>query len=562
MYRLLIVDDEEIIVNGLYEIFQNLNNADLDVYKAYSGREAMDWLSRTRIDIVLSDINMPGINGLELLIHIQKNWPQCHVVFLSGHEEFSYVYEAIKHTNVTYILKSEDPDKVVSAVLSAISRIENDVRTEDLVHQAKVQIEQAKALFQSDYILSLLRDESLQAEAHQLTHLGIPLRHDQPVIVMIGRLSGIRHEMSYSKRIESLNALRLLVSKYLGLHLASSAVLDDRHQYVWLLQPSSVPEDGQYDAVYTFLSGTLEFIQTVCEDKIGFSSDFILSENPVAWDGLTDEYLRLSSLLESRTSLPGELIFGTNKEGQPGFEENTASLLRDAQQDGRELESLLMRRRAGQTRMMLETGDKERFFESVNPILDILAMVKSKHNNYAAEAYFDISMAYLNYINRRQLADTIAFRASLAKLSNADLFDTWQEAVHYLRELGTMLFDLRGEDDNTRMSRMLALINEFVLDNLGKDLSLVRLAELVHLNPSYLSRLYKHLTGINLSAFIETAKVQKAKTLLLSLDQRVADVALQVGYDSSASFTRFFRKATGVTPQEFRDQSKNGNKSQ
>lgn len=67
MYRLLIVDDEEIIVNGLYEILNSIKEAELDIYKAYSGEEAIHWLSRTRMDIVLSDINMPEINGIELL---------------------------------------------------------------------------------------------------------------------------------------------------------------------------------------------------------------------------------------------------------------------------------------------------------------------------------------------------------------------------------------------------------------------------------------------------------------------------------------------------------------
>src|SRR5690606_14704865 len=110
MYRLLIVDDEEIIVNGLYEIFRNIKDLDLDVYKAYSGEEAIEWLNRTRVDIVLTDIRMPGIDGLELLEIIHRSWPQCRVIFLTGYDEFEYVYKAIQHKAVNYILKIEDND--------------------------------------------------------------------------------------------------------------------------------------------------------------------------------------------------------------------------------------------------------------------------------------------------------------------------------------------------------------------------------------------------------------------------------------------------------------------
>lgn len=62
MNRMLIVDDEEIITDGLFEVFRKLN-LDLDLYKAYSGYEALELLNRTRVDIVLSDIRMPGMGG-------------------------------------------------------------------------------------------------------------------------------------------------------------------------------------------------------------------------------------------------------------------------------------------------------------------------------------------------------------------------------------------------------------------------------------------------------------------------------------------------------------------
>jgi two-component system response regulator YesN len=66
MHRLLIVDDEEIITDSLYEVFNQLMSDELEVYRAYTARGALEWLRRTRIDIVLTDIRMPGMSGLEL----------------------------------------------------------------------------------------------------------------------------------------------------------------------------------------------------------------------------------------------------------------------------------------------------------------------------------------------------------------------------------------------------------------------------------------------------------------------------------------------------------------
>ena len=112
MHRLLIVDDEEIITDSLFEVFNQVMSDELDIYRAYSAREALDWLSRTRIDIVLTDIRMPGMNGLELMDEIQIYWPRCRIIFLTGHSEFDYAYQAMKVPSVRYLLKTRRVYKV------------------------------------------------------------------------------------------------------------------------------------------------------------------------------------------------------------------------------------------------------------------------------------------------------------------------------------------------------------------------------------------------------------------------------------------------------------------
>src|SRR5690625_4446827 len=120
MYRLLIVDDEELITDGLYDVFSRLMPEQLDVYKAYSGKEALDWMARTRIDIILTDISMPGLSGLELIERVQALWPHCRVIFLTGYDYFDYVYQAIQMNDVKYLLKTEGYDKVVETVKEII----------------------------------------------------------------------------------------------------------------------------------------------------------------------------------------------------------------------------------------------------------------------------------------------------------------------------------------------------------------------------------------------------------------------------------------------------------
>ena len=93
----------------------------------------------------------------------------------------------------------------------------------------------------------------------------------------------------------------------------------------------------------------------------------------------------------------------------------------------------------------------------------------------------------------------------------------------------------------------------YIGEHLGEDLSLVRLAGYIHFNPSYVSRLFKQECGVNLSEYIESARIDRAKELLKNDKLKVLEIGVRVGYEASQSFTRFFKKATGVTPQEYRE---------
>ena len=88
MRRVLIVDDEPIIVQGLLSVLGE-SGLDIELYSAGSGPDALKLLEDKRMDIVVSDMAMPGMDGLQLMNHIHRDWPDCRVIFLSGHSELT-----------------------------------------------------------------------------------------------------------------------------------------------------------------------------------------------------------------------------------------------------------------------------------------------------------------------------------------------------------------------------------------------------------------------------------------------------------------------------------------
>lgn len=564
IYRLLIVDDEEIIVNGLFEIFSTMNNLDLDIYKAYSGREAMDWLNRTRFDIVLTDIRMPEIDGIQLLDEIKRNWPQCRVIFLTGHNEFEYVYKAIQHKNVSYILKTEDPEKVVNEVENTIKDIEKGIKIENLIHKAKEEMNMVQDLLQKDYFIHLIhRDTTLEINKQQFEQLSIPLYSEKPIILLLGHVDNMPANLSYWEKMQYLSSVRFILNQNIKSQTKNVNIMDDNYRFILFIQPKEpyAGDPGQtdmhlYQRTISFLRGTLEIIQASCMESLGASISFAMSGEPCTWDNAAQRYFLLDQSLSGRIGLGmGRLIIDNEYDNSVPTASPILSETDNA--DKNSMYMLLHQKKLDDFELYLESGQKERYFSALSELMMPTRSTESINNDLAIIAYYKIALSLLSYINRSNLADKLTSYAGSKKLMQTDSFKSWDEAVAYIYQLSSEIFNHQSEEEKTRADNTIVLINQFINDHLDENLSLVRLAEQVYLNPSYLSRLYKQVTGGNLSNYIDNVRIEKAKELLGGENMKIYEIAKSVGYDTPASFTRFFKKLAGVSPQEYLDSIKN-----
>ncbi|BFH13817.1 AraC family transcriptional regulator [Paenibacillus melissococcoides] len=146
-------------------------------------------------------------------------------------------------------------------------------------------------------------------------------------------------------------------------------------------------------------------------------------------------------------------------------------------------------------------------------------------------------------------------------------WDTWKRELDYLQQkvqrcisgkVHLTIADvgrLRQEDDTERWVRE---VHEFIASHLSDDLSLVRIAEKVHMNPSYLSRYYKQVTGRNLSEYFSDARLEAAKRWMVEDRLKFHEIAFRLGFNSPSYFTTFFKKLTGQTPQGIPGSSSSG----
>jgi two-component system response regulator YesN len=201
----------------------------------------------------------------------------------------------------------------------------------------------------------------------------------------------------------------------------------------------------------------------------------------------------------------------------------------------------------------LERCKKDEFINLLKETTNFLPTIKSRHYAPALKLYFSISMLFLTYINRWNLEDEIPFKTPIYKLLRPDEHASWADAVEYLVQLAGIIFEIQEGEEDKRVVDISIALKTYINNHLDEEITLTKLADIAYFNPSYLSRLFKHMTGINLTEYIQDARIKKAKLLLKNNDYKICDVAKAVGYGSATNFTRFYKKVTNITPQEYRE---------
>ncbi len=542
MYRLLVVDDEPIIADGLYERFAEMKLPQLEVYKAYSGTEALVWLNRRKMDVVITDICMPGMNGLALLTRIRENWPKCRVIFLTGHDRFDYVYEAIQHSGVSYLLKSEGYDTIVDLAQGYLEEVRQSNKDEELLLKAQHQWQRSLPILQREFLCELAEGTGSQADQAQLDELAIPMQAGHPVILLTGYCGGAQRREGQARKAGFYNA-HLIVESHLSTQFELIGAPYREHM-LWLIQLKQGDAHAwaaSADKTAVYLKGLLESVQAVCAETFELGISFALGGSAVAWDRVAEEFGAHRAMLASavRTGQEAVLLDASRQE------ESSADLgARDS------LKRKLKKVETLET--YLEQGRREDFLVM---LADIEAALMRQLNNDVLyyEAFYSLSVMFLSYFNNHAGAAPAQAAVDVGKLTHIGSFATPRHAFQHFAQVADSIFHQQNTEQEDRAVLAIQRVQKYIQENPGGDLSLSGLADLVYFNPKYLSRLFKQVTGANLSDYILNVRLNKVRELLRGSTMKVHEIAQYIGYYSAPCFTRFFKKAMGVTPQEYRD---------
>lgn len=558
MYRLLIVDDEPIIVEGLSELFLQ-SDYPLEVYQAFDGMEALAIARKLRIDILLTDIEMPEMNGIELQKEVLRLWPRCKSIFLTGYNEFDYIQSSIRGGAIDYVLKTEGDDPIVSSIEKALRVIEEEVTYEGLIANARSSLKLALPALRKEYLTGLLEGEtsSSAVRRERFAQFEVPLDPDLPVVMAVGRIDRWREDRAGGDKVLFAYSINNIFEEFLAHEFELTHFRGDHERLIWLLQPKA--ESGYRQAIagdppsragsaedpdpearlHAYLLGMLESVQTACSHYLKLACSFVVSGEPFGWDELAPKYERLSQMFGRGLGLGSQMLLSDDRAKASGDEQARSKIKRI-----RLLDQYLMQK------------EREKFDQLFDGISEAVGESAALTAGLPLEVFYELAAIFIPHLNRFEALGEGDGQVAPGKLFSISEHRSWKEASDYFRELANLLFERMDGGNDQETSEVVEQIHRYVDDHLDGDLTLNRLAEHVFLTPFYLSRLYKQKTGHNISDYITRTRVDRAKQLLGESTLKIHEVGMRIGYDSASYFTRLFKKATLLTPQEYRDSLK------
>lgn len=527
MYNLLIVDDESLILDGLGIMINKKRSEYFYVFMASSVADALEIFKSNQIDLLLTDIRMPGMSGLQLMEIVEKEWPDCLTIFLTGHSEFDYARQAVSSNTIGYVLKLEGDDSILEAVDKGYARLEQ-------IYAGKSRLIRLNDCWKE--AIPLLRQECFQ----QLISIDNWNENEK------FRIANLFHSADIGLDIEKP-------------FLLSSVLMEPEWNAVICRQIQNAVEEtvkGAFQAISAFVSSHMLFILAQSSDNrpVRLKGFMAIALNLCEHAGLKLPQIFIYDEEVSLKDIPAAFTVLEYRR----FEiENIQSVRLCGKSDR------ISRFTWREGLPFLGNINREMISESlihgnVKDYFALLDQFKIQEKDITPPVAVTVFMTFsslllqavLNYLpNESRIFECI----SLEKVANYSMHRNFPEAMHYLEYVAEEFFKARKAVHTDTKSYIVHQVNSFIYENIAEDLSVTRIGEYVGLHPTYLSRIYKEVTNTSLNQYIISRRLNIAKCLLENPKIKIQTVIEKTGFKTASYFTHFFKKYTGFTPQEYRN---------
>jgi YesN/AraC family two-component response regulator len=527
MYKVLVIDDEQWIRKGIVLKLTNRGFQFDWICESEDAETALVFVKENKPDIVITDIRLPEMSGIDLIREIKKIYPEVQFIIISGYAEFQYAEQALNMGVSGYLLKPVPEEELAESVKHVIVNIEKQKELNQMETKKK-RLEESND--------TLVLERAINKAFHSRTENSI----DEPVQFCL-----MGEDKTY-------NYMLLLI------HIDSSSYSDSKFKYedIGLIKyaikniADEIRPNNNFVVVDNFKDITqimiviahpdAEELQHLCKtfayDLYSKIIKYVTISIIIAISGVCNK-ISQEIYKQAMSALNMRLINNSRIFSYDRIEYNEKFEL--AEHQLRILERYIT------------VGD----YKNIRVILlDIFSSdnLRNRKSEYIKSTYYEIIRIILK--NYRVMNDYDSSLDIQCLLSDEviDCSDNPQQIVDYL--YNTLIHILK-EDKNVSVNcrEIIGKAKEYIKRNYVNEITVKDLANQFSVNPNYFSTIFKQETGVTLTNYLKDTRIEKACDLLRSTHCTIHEIAQIVGYEDTQYFYRVFKKTLGTTPLEYRN---------
>lgn len=522
MIRVLIVEDEAVTRKGLIEFIPWEQIGVSSVSSAENGAEALKIIREAAPDIVISDIKMPKLSGIELCRRLRKRIPDCKIVFLSAYADKENLKDAIDLQAVSFLEKPVKRDRVVKLLGRLVEEIHTQRQTEK---ERKMKEKELLVLARQKLAHDLCVPMELESLKRSFYSAQIDTLYHTCYTTAIIKFSNPDGKMPglLMKKTEALlSGVCSLFEKY---GLCIGCIRNELYLILHLFSQNSLRDILNQD-----------FFQS-----LKYVADNALEVSVPVYMGVGQDVRSIDNIFKSYQTAVITLqnLFFTGYNNISVYDERNVSKYTFDESKLTHFEDLLKKM-------------------DHNGTINFLNSIRDDFLNHAPVLEDQVKNAYIKilFILAKFIED-FNLNGDWMDLSEKSIMKTILEAetLNVLHELSVNLAGqvFKSIEDNKSTGHIVSEIKKLIHANYqNKELSIHFIGDNLYMSPTYLCYVFKKQSGQTLNAYITQVRMEKAKELLRDIRIKVYDISSLVGYTSSDHFTKIFKKHTGFSPSEYR----------
>jgi len=524
MHQVMIVEDEFIVRYGIRSMIEWEKIGLQLTGEAANGKEALELMKAGLPDILITDIKMPVMDGIELIAEVRRISPDIKIIILSNLEDFQYAKEAIKHGVSEYLIKS---DMMPRDFEQALLKLKESARRGNAANEGEPAF-QPEPAHKEKFLVELIEGTIRGAAegSKKAGQLGMSQLHSAYLM----HISLNDSELGFTER---LSLIRHMLEQVWAEGGSSYEVFPDKQGEINVLFLGFVSEERPYPAgdMQKLRQWAEDFIQQLSKPS-GRLATIGISSRIREWTDVKEAYVQAVKAEKQKMFLGcgRAIIYGTDDMSMP------AAKVEHLRISSHQIQSMVY---AFQSKELTEY--LEELFEQLaaRRDVDLVQIISLELLMILTTLWPDVSSDAQQVLElKKQYFD------ELSRLETLE-----QNRIWFIQAFDALVQHLILMYNSDRNSIIKA--TQYIQQYYHQEISLQSISTLVHLSKNYFANLFKKEVGESFLEYLTRIRIDKAKTLLTG-DLKAGDVGSLVGIQDPKYFSKVFKKITGVSPSEYR----------